>query len=214
MSDLMSRTRIPFAITLLFCVLPLLATAQEERQINILALVAVNPTKLLVRHLDLHQGTSLQRIEVPTGEVLRGEFVENRNQEKARIRRLTRGRFPVEAAVNQVEPRGRYTILGAPAAQGKNYQILAMRDGRIGVLADIPLRREEGTDNYAKGMLKEVVWAPNGKTIIVVVNQQIELPDGPVNSDAIHFVRFRQWRVRWMTPATPGEQGGETTTTP
>lgn len=190
---------------------PAVAWAQAaETRVNVVAMDADNPTKILVRFQDMNQGTAIQIREVPTNDIKRGWFVENRNDEHSRIRRLTRRQFPVTVEPNQQEPRGRFTVMGAPDQQGKNYQILVLRNGRVGVVGEVPLKQEgEGTvQKTAVAMLKEVVWAPNGKLIIVVVNQTIERDDGIENVDEVYFFRFRQWKVKWMQPTDPAAEDG------
>lgn len=201
----MSTARVVPVATLLFTLLPLVALGQAaEKQISILAMDLERPSKLLVRNHDPNAGTSLQVLEVPTGKVKKGWFVESKQDERRRVKTLTRKRFPIEATPDQMEPRGRYTIMGAPDQRKRNYRVMAMRDGRIGVLATIPLRKNEEAGTWATGMLKEVVWTPSGKTILCVVNQKLDLSDGVWNVDEVHFVKFRPWKVKWIEPEGGG----------
>ncbi len=193
----------------LMIAIPATALGQAgERQLSILAFDQALPERVLVRSHDPNAGTAIQVLEVPTGKVKKGWFVDTKQAERNKVKRLTRKRYPLLASVDQVEPKGRYTILGAPDGQKKNYQILAMRDGKIGLLATVQLKRLEGTDTYAVGMLKEVVWAPNGKMILCVVNQKLKHSDGLEDRDDVHFVRFRPWKVKWFKPEGEGGEGG------
>ncbi len=193
---------------------PSVAAAQDEENelrarevaINLIAFDQERPEKLFIRHDDRNAGVSLRIVEVPTGKTKKSWFVETVADERRKIKRYTKKRFPVEASVDQVEPKGRYTIIGAPDRLKKRYQIMALKDGRVGVLGIIPLEvTSEG--EYTKGMLKEVVWAPGGKMVVCVLNQKANLDEGKYDVDTIHFFRFRPWKVKWVKP-DEGQDGG------
>ena len=133
--------------------------------------------------------------------------MEGRAEEKKYIRRMTRKRYPQIANVDQVDPKNHYTIMNAPDRPKKRYQVMAMRDGRIGVLGKIELKKEGET--YAKGMLKEVVWTPGGRLVAGVINQKIKRPDGMEDVDEIHFFKFRPWKVDWIKPEGSGAKEPE-----
>ena len=155
-------------------------------------------SKALVRFEDRNQGVLLQIREIQTASVKKSWFVENRNDERKRTKRLRRKQFPTKANVNQVDPSGRYTVIGAPDGR-RSYDIMVLRDGRVGLVGKIPLKTTDD-GNRAKAMLKEVVWAPNGKQLIVIVNQSLEREEGEENVDDLHWFRFRKWKVKWLTP--------------
>ncbi|MFT7620862.1 MAG: hypothetical protein ACI9WU_000021 [Myxococcota bacterium] len=180
-----------------------------EKVISILALDQDAPEKILVRSDDLNAGVSLQILEIPSMKVKKGWFVESKRDERNRSKRLMRKRFPIEARVNQQEPRERYTVIGAPDRLKKNYQIMVMREGRVGVIGLIPLKEGDGDDKRAVGMLKEVVWAPNGKMILCVLNQKMDLPDGKYDVDAVHFLKFRAWKIKWVKAEASGDSKAE-----
>ena len=178
--------------------LPGLGYAQvSEATLSVLALNDDISTAL-VRFEDRNQGVLLQIREIQTGAVKKSWFVENRNDERRRKKRLRRKRFPNKANVNQVDPSGRYTVIGAPDGR-RSYDIMVLRDGRVGLVGKIPLKTTDNGDR-AKAMLKEVVWAPNGKQLIVIVNQSLERDEGEENVDDLHWFRFRKWKVKWLKP--------------
>jgi hypothetical protein len=189
---------------------PAVCSAQSEVRLSILG-VSEDADLALVRVEDADQGTLIQIREVQTGKVKKSWFVENRNDERKRVKRLLRKKFK-EANVDQSDEKGRHTVMGAPDQLKKDYDVLVMRDGRIGVLGSIPITSEEGKPkNKAKAMLKEVVWTPDGKGVLTVVNQKLKLPNGTQNVDELHFFRFRVWKVKWIKPE-PSEDSGEETT--
>ena len=103
--------------------LPGLGYAQvSEATLSVLALNDDISTAL-VRFEDRNQGVLLQIREIQTGAVKKSWFVENRNDERRRKKRLRRKRFPNKANVNQVDPSGRYTVIGAPDGR-RSYDII------------------------------------------------------------------------------------------
>lgn len=207
--------RIIWLVPALALGLPLTAQSQDlvaaEQQLFVLALDQERPDNLLVREVDPQRGTSIAIVQVATGKLTKTWPVETKADEKKRVKRMTRKKFPIKAVIDQVEPKGRYTIVGAPDRMKKFYEILALRDGRVGVLARIPLQKSEKGE-YAVGMLKEVIWAPAGKMLMVVVNQKMELRDGPYDVDRIQAITFRPWKVKWIKP--PESEGDSETPAP
>lgn len=189
--------RILLALVLLGVASPASAAERAQSvQLNLLAFDKVLE-KVLVRIVSI-QGTSLQVREVyGNAKPKKGWFVESVAEERKKRKSLRR-RFPNEANLDQMDPKGRVTIMGAPDGH-RSYQILAMRDGRVGVLGKIPLEKNT-TEVYAKGMLKEVCWLPNGRGVLVVVNQKVETDDGPYDVDRIHFFKFKIWKIKWIKP--------------
>ena len=175
------------------------ALAQSEVQLAILGLND-DLTQMLVRVTDADQGTLLQIREIQTDKVKKGYFVDNKNDERKRLKRLKRSRFKVEATVDQSDPEGRYTVIGAPDKFKKHYDIMVLRNGRVGLVGQVPLKKDG--DAVAKAMLKEVVWAPGGKLILAVVNQKLKTERGLEDIDTIHSFSFRKWRVKWVKPET------------
>ncbi len=194
-----------FLLALIFLGVALPATAIENAKtthINLLALDK-NYEKLLVR-LESAQGTALQAREVyGESKAKKAWVVESVADERKRRKRLRR-RFPIEANLDQMDPKGRVTAMGAPDGH-RSYQILVMRDGRVGVIGKIALEKNS-TDVYAKGMLKEVAWLPNGRGLLAVVNQKVETQDGPYDVDTVHFFKFKVWKVKWLKPEPTDEE--------
>ena len=174
-----------------------LLTEKAAASLSILALDA-DLERALVRFEDPNQGTMIQIRELQTGKVKKTWFVDGKMEEKKRVKRMTRKAFPIKAKTGQVDPKGRYTVLGAPDGR-RSYNIMVLRDGRVGILGQIALKK--GADEaYAEAMLKEVVWAPGGKQVIVVVNQKYQEEYGETDIDGLHWFRFRQWKVKWLKP--------------
>lgn len=192
---------------LLVVVVPDLAHGQGSRATLTVLGLNEDISQALVRYEDRDHGVLIQIREIQTDKVEKSWFADNRNDERKRVKRLTRKRFPVKAVAGQVDPSGRHTILGAPQGN-RNYSIMVLRDGRLGVLGLIPLDPSAG-DTFATAMLKDVVWGPNGKQVLVVVNQKSEQDSGKVDIDKLHWFRFRKWKVKWLKPSpsesTPDE---------
>lgn len=184
------------------------ASAQTEAH---LALLGFNEdmTQVLVRMEDPNQGVLIQIRDLETGKVKKGWFAENRNDELKKVKDLRKKTFKVAAVIDQMDPDGRYTAFGAPDAKKENYEILVMRDGRVGVVGAVPLKREEARKRVAKAILKDVVWSADGKTIYCVVNQKIEREDGPEDVDDLHVFKFKGWKVKWIQAAQEPEEEGQ-----
>jgi len=184
-----------------FIVLPVLLALSVPTHANAsLSVLAFDEDieSALVRLDDSNHGVMIQIRDLQTGKVKKNWFVESKNDESKRVKRLTRKRFPIEAASGQIDPKGRYTIIGAPDGR-RSYNIMVMRDGRVGVLRQIPLKK--GADEkYARAMLTEVVWTPDGKQVVVVLTQEFEQEYGQQKIDELHWVRFRQWKIKWLKP--------------
>jgi hypothetical protein len=193
-----AKKTMPFITRGLSVALVLVATTSPaEASLSVIAFDD-DLERALVRFEDPNQGVMVQIRELQTGKVKKSWFVDDRNAEKKRVKRLTRVKFPVVAKTGQIDPKGRYTVIGAPDGR-RSYNIMVLRDGRVGILGKVPLKKG-ANDSYAEAMLKEVVWAPGGKQIIVVVNQQYEQEHGKVEADDLHWFRFRQWKVKWLKP--------------
>ena len=189
------------ALCLAFCT-PALAFAQEEGQgakelrLEILKLDK-NLEKLLVR-VEGAQGTALQVREVyGDAKSKKAWFVESKAEEKKKLKSL-KGKFPVQANVDQMDPKGKVTIMGAPDGR-RSYRIMALDNarGRVGVLGQIELKKNSH-DEYAKGMLKQVVWLPSGRGVLTVVNQKLEYDDGPYDVDEIQYWKYKFWKIKWI----------------
>ena len=184
--------------------LPSIAYGQAaEATMNVLAFDEFEE-KVLIKLHDLNHGVIMREIVIETGKIKRGKLMETRAEEKKYIKVMTRKRYPKVANVDQVGPKGRFTIMGAPDQFKKRYQIMAMRDGKIGVLGKIDLKKQGET--YAKGMLKEVVWSPGGRLVVAVVNQKIQRVDGIEDVDEVHFFKFKPWKVQWIKPEAGEEE--------
>jgi len=177
---------------------PSLASAQSEVRLSILGING-DGDQALVKVQDADQGTLLQIRESQTGKVKKSWFVENRNDERKRVKRMLRKRFK-EANVDQTDEKGRHTVMVAPDQLKKDYDILILRDGRVGVLGSVPIKTDESGKQKAKAMLKEVVWGPDGKSVLVVVNQKLKVDNGVQDVDELHYFRFRVWKVKWIKP--------------
>jgi len=186
--------------SLIFLILlPTFAHSQaREIRLNVLSLNE-DVTRFVVRYEDGNQGTAIQIREMDTNAVKKSYFVDSKAQERKRIKRLKRGKYKLKPHLDQIDPKGRYTILGAPDGH-RGYQIMVMRGNRLGVLGKIPLKKDDTGKIFAKAMLKEVVWTPNSRRLMVVVNQRIDRRNGVEDVDDIHFFRFRAWKIKWLKP--------------
>ncbi len=187
---------------------PTAAEAQTEVRLSLIAFDE-ELTQVLVRMEDPNQGIFLQTREIDTGKVIKAIPTDNRNDEHKKIKDQRKKKFKVEAVIEQVDPSGRYTVFGAPDNKRKSYDIMVMREGRVGVLGSIPLKQEEARKLVGKAILKEVVWSADGKTVFCLVNHKIERPSGPEDVDEISSFRFKAWKVKWVEPAATEEEPSE-----
>ncbi|MBT9557819.1 MAG: hypothetical protein IV100_17415 [Myxococcales bacterium] len=209
---LYSRTTSRFAGLAALLATTLLVSSGARAQTEVrLSLIAFDEelTQVLVRMEDPNQGIFLQIREIETGKVKKAIPTDNRNDELKKVKDQRKKKFKVEAVVEQVDPSGRYTVFGAPDNKRKNYDIMVMREGRVGILGSIPLKQEEGRKLIGKAILKEVVWSADGKTVFCLVNHKIERPTGPEDVDEISSFRFKAWKVKWIEPAPTEEEPSE-----
>lgn len=209
---LYSRATSRFAGLAALLVTTLLVSSGARAQTEVrLSLIAFDEelTQVLVRMEDPNQGIFLQIREIETGKVKKAIPTDNRNDELKKVKDQRKKKFKVEAVVEQVDPSGRYTVFGAPDNKRKNYDIMVMREGRVGILGSIPLKQEEGRKLIGKAILKEVVWSADGKTVFCLVNHKIERPTGPEDVDEISSFRFKAWKVKWIEPAPTEEEPSE-----
>ncbi len=186
----------PIRLAILLVAVASTANAQTESRLSLLGFNEEG-TQVLVKVVDPNQGTILQARDLETAKIKKGWLIENKNDETKRVKDLRKKTFKVPAVVDQVDPEGRFTVFGSPDKKRGNYDIMVMRDGRVGVLGSVPLKTE-GKRAVAKAMLKEVVWAADGKTVYCIVNQKLERETGPEDVDDLHVLRFKAWKVKWV----------------
>jgi hypothetical protein len=172
-----------------------------EAQVEVrLEFVAFNEdfSQYVVRFQDNQRGTTIQIRETKTAAIKRTYPVSDSEDERRRLRRLGR-RFPVDGHVNQIGPKGRHTIMGAPNGK-KCYELLVRKGKRFGKLTSLKLKEDEATETRATGMLKSIIWAPTGRFLLAIVNQKITLESGELDIDNVHYVAFKPWGVKWFKP--------------
>jgi hypothetical protein len=183
-----------------------------EAQVEVrLEFVAFNEdfSQYVVRFQDNQRGTTIQIRETKTGAIKKNYMVTDTEDERKRLRRLRR-RFPVTGHVDQIGPKGRHTIMGAPSGK-KCYELLVRKGKRFGKLTSLKLKEDETTEKRATGMLKSIIWAPTGRFLLAIVNQKIVLETGELDIDNVHYVAFKPWSVKWFKPDATETNESETT---
>lgn len=189
---------------------PSLVQAQSKQtQVHIVAFKE-DMSEILVRVQDLAQGAAFQVREMDTNKVKKQTAIVDKADEDKQLKALTK-KYKLAANTDQQDPKGRYMVMGGPD-KSHGYRIMVLRGARIGVVGTVALNKEDVTKKDAKAMLKEVVWAPDGKKIMAVVNQKIDRQDGLEDVDEIHYFLFKDWKVKWLQPepeeGAPSEEGG------
>lgn len=194
-------TRPIVCLALVCCFFVSTTALAKEIQIQFVAFNE-DESQILVKVEDANLGNSLQIREFGTNAIKKAYLSETKQAEQKR-RRVLKRRFPKAGIVDQMGPRNRGTIMGAPDGKG-GYNLLIMKDNRVGVLATIPLDVEKDNPaNKAKGMLKEVIWTENGRQIVAIVTQEIKRDNGTSKIDDIHYFQYRSWDIQWLKAEEP-----------
>ncbi len=80
------------------------------------------------------------------------------------------------------------------AQDGKYLDVLVMQKPRIGRFKDIPLKVDKERKTVAEGSLKKAVWSPDGKWVVVIMNEKTDLYE----KDKVFSWKFRKWKVKWF----------------
>ena len=146
--------------------------------------------------------------EIDTGARVADISTPTRHKEERALKSLS-DRYGIDqrnAHEGPVSPDGRYTLMGAPNRNGKEYRILVMEGTRVGELHRFPLKKHEKTKTRATGMLKQVLWSKDGSRLLAIINEKYRGESESYEVDRPLSLRFKKWKIRWYRPQKPKEK--------
>ena len=104
-------------------------------------------------------------------------------------------KYKIKDGVGPKSPDGEHVAMGAQ--EGRHMDILIMKKPKIGRFQAVQLKSDERRRPLTEGMLKKVVWSPDGNWLVAII-QETTTGDGPYSFDTAHAWKFKKWKVRWF----------------
>lgn len=148
-----------------------------------------------IRVTDVNRGTYFSVRKLEDSSIVKEVPYQLEDEDKALKSLKKAHKLTDEGHVGQQSPNGEYTILGA--AKGDKFEVMVQADSHLGLVRAVDLRKEQDSEKPAKAILKQVVWTPDGKWLLLVINQKV---GGAFSSDEddVIVMPFRSYKVQWQ----------------
>lgn len=187
------------------------AVAQETKvTLSVLGFTA-DAKQMLVQLEDDNIGTNLRLYDVATGQpAKKSALIPFQRGESQKVISATRKKFKVtdpgvEDTIYPLDPNDpekTLSFFGLMATRERF--VLAVTDRqKLGKVADIAIKKDEGTQTLAKAALKSLYWTTDRKWLVAIVTQKLKADGLLTEIDEAHALPFQPGDIRWVEPEPP-----------
>lgn len=205
----MSRVLIAAVLGLLWS-LP--ALGQETKVTLAILGFTADAKQMLVQLEDDNVGTNLRLYDVATGQpAKKSALIPFQRGESQKVIQATRKKFKiVDPGIEDTlyplgpdDPDKTLSFFGLMATRDRF--VLAVTDRqKLGKVADIPVKHDEGADVWAKVALKALYWTTDRKWLVALVTQKLKAQGFLTEIDEPHPLAFHVTDIRWVEPEPRG----------
>ncbi len=169
--------------------------------------------QMLVQLEDDNIGTNLRLYDVASGQpAKKSALIPFQRGESQKVIQATRKKFKI------VDPGLEDTLYPLDAKDAEKslsfFGLMAARDRfvlavtdrqKLGKIADIEVRHDEGSDTWAKVALKTLYWTTDRKWLVAVVTQKLKAEGLLTEVDEAHALAFQVGDIRWVESDPPAK---------
>lgn len=149
----------------------------------------------VVKKFDYNVGWSFSVRALVDGAQVKSYAFEDGEEDRT-LRRVRRGYGgDLQEGTGPKSPDGEYVALGTQ--EGRFMDILVMKKPQIGRFQAVPLPSDDRRRPLAEGMMKKAVWSPDGKWLVVII-EETTTGDARYAVDKAYSWKFRPYKVQWF----------------
>ena len=204
----MPRPRLTALAPLLLLAAASPAWAQETKVTLAVLGFTADAKQMLVQLEDDNIGTNLRLYDVATGQpAKKSQLVPFQRGESQKVIKEHKKKFKitdpgVEDTLYPLDPKDAdktLSFFGLMAT--KERFVLAVTDRqKLGKVADLAVKHDEGADVWAKVALKTLYWTTDRKILVAIVTQKLKADGLLTEIDEPHAQPFAVSDIRWVEP--------------
>ena len=158
------------------------ASADEEVRIDFLGF-STDCKMAMVRITDPNSGNRITVFTIPKAKSVASKpFYSAAQEKKIKAQLAKKYRIKDPGKNSNQDPKGKITFFGL--LKGKWFRIMAMRGNRTAAFDKV------AAGKAGQVSLKEVWWAKDGRSMVMIINKKRSDPDYGFNIDVLRFYRY------------------------
>jgi len=187
-------------------------TLAQETKVTLAVLgFTADAKQMLVQLEDDNIGMNLRLYDVATGQpAKKSALIPFQRGESQKVIKDTRKKFKIvdpgiEDTIYPLDPNDAEKTLSFFGLMATRERfVLAVTDRqKLGKIADVAVKHDEGADVWAKVALKALYWTTDRKWLVAVVTQKLKAEGLLTEVDEPHAMAFRVADIRWVEPEPP-----------
>ncbi len=189
------------------------AQAQETKVTLAVLGFTADAKQMLVQLEDDNVGTNLRLYDVAAGQpAKKSALIPFQRGESQKVIKETRKKFKIvdpglEDTIYPLDPNDAEKTLnffGLMATRDRF--VLAVTDRqKLGKIADVAVKHDEGADVWAKVALKSLYWTTDRKWLVAIITQKLKADGLLTEVDEPHALAFQVKDIRWVEADPPPE---------